>query len=306
MSKKVWKNGQIMNEEEASVGIFAHALHYGSSFFEGIRMYECDNHTSAIFQLRAHYERFINSAKIYRTAVGYTVDELIEATLQVIKANEFKSCYIRPLVYRGVGALGVDPRQCPVEVAILAWEWGAYKGEEALEKGLHVQISTWRRPAHNTFPTFAKAGGNYLNSQLIAMEAAENGYDEGLALNTEGLVSEGSGENVFFVKDQIVYTPSLASSALNGITRNAILQIAQDLGYTVKEQDIPRDFVYTVDEAFFTGTAAEMSPIVSVDRIQIGDGKRGPITAHIQQVFFDILKGKNHSHPDWLTLVKTS
>lgn len=300
----VWKNGSLMDESEASVSIFAHALHYGSCFFEGIRMYETEDGQSAVFRLREHYKRLEESCKIYKTEIPYDIDTLIDATLETIKANDLKSCYIRPIVYRGRNTLGVEGRGCPVEVAILVWYWGAYKGEGALDKGLNVQFSSWNRPAQNTFPTFAKAAGNYLNAQLIAMEAADNGFDEGIALNTEGKISEGSGENVFFVKNGIIYTTPISASTLIGITRDSIITIARDLGYTVIEESLPREFAYVCDEAFFSGTAVEISPIVSIDRIKIGDGAPGSVTKQIQTEYFKAVKGELSQYNNWLTYLK--
>ncbi len=275
----VWKNGSLMDESEANVSLFAHALHYASAFFEGIRMYKTDDGQSAIFRLREHYQRLYESCKIYKTEIPYDIDTLINATLETIKANNLDECYIRPIVYRGRNTLGVEGRNCPVEVAILVWYWGAYKGEGALENGLNVQFSSWQRPAQNTFPTF----------------------DEGIALNTEGKISEGSGENVFFVKNGVIYTTPISASTLIGITRNSVITVAQDLGYTVIEQDLPREFAYVADEAFFSGTAVEISPINTIDRIKLGTGKPGPVTLAIQKAYFDVVRGNSSKHNDWLT-----
>lgn len=303
MTNKIWKNGKLMDEADTSISILSHALHYGSAFFEGIRCYETVDNRSAIFRLTEHYVRLADSCRIYKTEVPYSIDELKAATFETIKANELKSCYIRPLVYRGAHNLGVEGRACPVEVGIMVWYWGAYKGEGALEKGLRAQVSSWRRPAPNTFPTIAKAAGNYMNSQLIAMEAADNGFDEGLALNSDGSISEGSGENVFFVKNNVLYTPDIASSTLLGITRDSVITIAKDLGIEVREERIPREFVYIADEAFFSGTAVEISPIVEVDHIKVGTGTPGPVTKRIQKAYFDIVTGAVPDKYGWLTYV---
>jgi branched-chain amino acid aminotransferase len=301
--KKIWMNGKLVEHDEATVHVLSHTLHYGSSFFEGIRAYETDEGT-AIFRLDEHIERLYASCKIYRTEVPYTKEEMKKAIFEVMKANELKSAYIRPLVYRGYNKLGVNPTTCPVDVMVAAWFWGAYLGEEAISNGINAMTSSWRRLAPDTMPSLAKAGGNYLSSQLIKMEALENGYDEGIALDYSGLVSEGSGENLFLVKDKVIYTPTLASSALLGITRDTIIAIAKDLGYEVKEQSIPREFLYIADEVFLTGTAAEVTPVASIDKIKIGENSDKPITKEIQAYYFDVVKGKRILKKEWLTYVK--
>lgn len=299
---KVWMNGKFVNLEDAKVSVLVHALHYGSSFFEGIRCY----HTKqgpAVFRLQEHTDRLFNSAKMYRTELPYTREEINQAILDTIKANDMQSCYIRPLVYRGFKTLGVNPFPCPVEVMIAVWEWGAYLGEEALEKGVNVKVSTWNRIAPNTMPGMAKSGANYMNSQLIKMEAMVDDYDEGISINTAGYVAEGSGENLFLVKDDIIYTPPYSASVLPGITRDSVIRIAESFGYTVRKTNIPREWLYIADELFFTGTAAEVTPIASVDRITVGAGKRGPVTEKIQKYFFEILTGERTDDYGWLTPV---
>ena len=301
--KKIWMNGKLVEHDEATVHVLSHTLHYGSSFFEGIRAYETDEGI-AIFRLDEHIERLYASCKIYRTEVPYSKEEVKEAIFEVMKANELKSAYIRPLVYRGYNKLGVNPTTCPVDVMVAAWFWGAYLGEEAISNGINAMTSSWRRLAPDTMPSLAKAGGNYLSSQLIKMEALENGYDEGIALDYSGLVSEGSGENLFLVKDKVIYTPTLASSALLGITRDTIIAIAKDLGYEIKEQSIPREFLYIADEVFLTGTAAEVTPVASIDKIKIGENADKPVTKEIQAYYFDVVKGKRTLKKEWLTYVK--
>lgn len=299
---KIWMNGSLVKHDEAKIHVLAHTLHYGSSFFEGIRAYETDK-GPAIFRLDEHIDRLFASCKIYRTEVPFSKEEVKEAIFQVMKANELKSAYIRPLVYRGYNKLGVNPTTCPVEVMVAAWFWGAYLGEEAINSGINAMTSSWRRLAPNTMPTLAKAGGNYLGSQLIKMEALENGYDEGIALDYNGLVSEGSGENLFLIKDKVIYTPTLASSALLGITRDTVIKIAKELNYELREESIPRELLYIADEVFLTGTAAEVTPVASIDKIQIGNGDK-PITKEIQQYYFDVVKGLRTLKEEWLTYVK--
>ncbi len=299
---KVWMNGNIINFEDAKVSVLCHALHYGTSFFEGIRAYKTKKGT-AIFRLREHVERLFNSAKIYRTEIPFTVDEIIDAIVNLIKVNNLEACYIRPLVYRGLGALGVNPFNSPVEVMIAVWEWGAYLGEEAITKGVDVKVSTWTKIAPNTLPTMAKAGANYMNSQLAKMEAIIDGYEEGILLNSMGFVAEGSGENLFLIKNGKIYTTPFSSSILPGITRDSVITIAKEFGYEVIETHIPREWLYIADELFFTGTAAEVTPIKSVDRISIGKGERGEITEKIQSRLFGILKGDIEDKYGWLTYI---
>ncbi len=299
---KIWMNGQLIPWSEANIHIASHVIHYGSSIFEGLRAYENAKGT-AIFRLNAHTQRLYNSCKMYRLVVPYTHDEFNQAIIQTIKANNLKSCYIRPIVYRGYGSLGVDPFPNPVDCAILVWEWGTYLGADALENGVNACISTWRRMAPDTFPALAKSGAHYMNSQLIKMEAMLNGFEEGIALNSRGHVSEGSGENIFVVIDDYLLTPPLASSVLPGITRNCIRHIAKDLNIPLHEQTIPREMLYIADEVFFTGSAAEITPIRSIDKITIGSGKRGPITKELQEAFFGIIKADIEDKHKWLTYI---
>ena len=298
----VWSNGKLIPWDEATVHVSAHVLHYGSSVFEGIRAYATPD-GPAVFRLDAHVERLFNSCKIFRIELPYTREEIKTAILDTIRANGHKSCYIRPLVFRGTGALGVEPRACSVETIVLTMEWGAYLGPEAIEQGVDVGVSSWRRMAPGTFPAMAKIGGQYVNSQFAKMEALDNGYVENIVLDVNGYVSEGSGENLFLVDKGVIYTTPLSGSILKGITRQCAIQLAADLGYEVREQTMSREWLYIADELFFTGTAAEVTPIRSVDRISIGVGKRGPITEQIQQRFFDITSGKAEDVHGWLTLV---
>lgn len=296
----VWMNGKMVPWEDATIHVASHVVHYGSSVFEGIRAYE-NKKGSAVFRLDAHIERLFNSAKIYRMEIPFSFDEICKACIETIKANGMKSCYIRPVVYRGYAKLGVDPLPNPVDVAILVWDWGKYLGDEALEQGVDVHISSWRRMAPDTFPSMAKSGGNYMNGQLIKMEAVLNGYVEGIALDAYGYISEGSGENLFLVKKGILYTPPISSCILPGITRESVIQIARDKGIEVREENILREALYLADELFFVGTAAEITPIRSVDKIPIGKGKRGEITKLLQEEFFGIIKGEKEDKWNWLT-----
>ncbi|MBN1780898.1 branched-chain amino acid transaminase [bacterium] len=298
-SLKIWKNGEFIPWNEGHVHLASHVLHYGSSMFEGARCYKTRK-GSAIFRLEDHTRRLFNSAKIYRMEIPFTQGEINEACKEILRVNKLEAAYLRPLVYRGYGPLGVDPRGCPVEVAILTWEWGAYLGKEALEKGVDVCFSSWHRHAPNTMPTLAKAGGNYLNSQLIKLEAILDGYTEGIALTSDGYVSEGSGENIFVIIQNKIYTPPLSSAILPGITRDSVFTLARDLGYTIVEQVLPREMLYIADEIFFTGTAAEISPIRSIDHIQIGAGSRGPVTTVIQKKLFSILGAEEEDKYGWL------
>jgi len=299
-SGKIWFNGEMVNWKEAKIHALSHVVHYGSSVFEGIRCYNNEN-GSAVFRLEEHIERLFDSGRIYRMEIPFTKEEICEAVLDTIKTNKLKECYIRPVVFRGYGELGVNPLKNPLEVVIAVWEWGSYLGQEALELGVDVGVSTWRRMAPDTLPNMAKAGANYMNSQLVKMEALENGYDEGIMLDYQGMVSEGSGENIFIIKDNIIYTPSISSSLLKGITRDSIIQLAIEMGLEVREEQIPREMLYMADEIFFTGTAAEVTPVRSVDRITIGSGKRGPITEKLQKSFFEILEGEVKDNFGWLT-----
>ena len=301
--KWVWFNGKFVPWEEATVHVGVHALHYGSSIFEGIRSYETKD-GPAIFCLEQHLDRLYGSCKIYRMDLPFSREELRRAIVELVAKNGHRACYIRPLVFRGLGGFNLDPRKdCPVEVAILTIEWGAYLGKEALEQGVDVGVSTWFRMAPNTYPALAKAGGHYTNSQLIAMEAHDRGYMEGIALDIFGYVSEGSGENIFIVQDGTLYTPPLSSSILGGVTRRCVMILAEDLGIPVREEPISRERLYLADEAFFTGTAAEITPIRSVDGIPVGAGKRGPITAKLQEEFFGIVRGEIPDRHGWLVPV---
>jgi len=301
-AEKIWFNGEWVAWDEAKIHVMSHVVHYGSSVFEGIRCYNTAK-GPAVFRLQDHMRRLYDSAKIYRMELPYTQEELEEVVLETIRLNGLQACYIRPVVWRGYGSFGVDPRPCPVDVAIVVWEWGQYLGAEALERGVSVCTSSWHRVAPNTIPFLAKAGGNYLNSQLVRMEANANGYDEGIVLGTDGLVSEGSGENLFVVRNGIIYTPASHHSILPGITRHSAISLARGLGYTVTPRGIPREYLYIADEIFFTGTAAEISPVRAVDQIQIGAGVRGPITTEIQDLFFKTLNAEADDPHGWLTFV---
>lgn len=300
--KKVWMNGRLVDFADAKIHAFSHGLHYGSGLFEGARCY-LTGEGPAVFRLNEHIRRLYDGAKIYRMEIPIPMEQFKKACLDVIVANEFDECYLRPLVYRGLHSLGVFPGSCPVDMMIAAWKWGKYLGTEALEDGVDVCISSWNRMAPNTFPAMAKATANYMNSILIRSEAGVDGYAEGIALDVSGYVSEGSGENVFLVRDGKLMTPPLGASILSGITRDTIITIANDLGYEVKESLIPREALYIADEVFFTGTAAEVTPIRSIDRIPIGAGHRGPITEKIQTRYFDHITGKVPDVHGWLTYV---
>ncbi|HEX7154325.1 MAG TPA: branched-chain amino acid transaminase [Thermoanaerobaculia bacterium] len=300
--KKIWMNGKLVDFADAKIHVLTHALHYGSGLFEGIRCYNTKR-GPAIFRLNEHSRRLLDSAKIYRMEVPFAFEELNRACVDVIRANEFEDCYLRPLVYRGFHSLGVFPGSCPVDVMVAAWKWGKYLGAEAIENGVDVRVSSWNRMAPNTFPALAKATANYMNSILIRQEAAMDGYAEGIALDVDGYVSEGSGENVFLVRDGRIFTPPLGASVLAGITRDSILRIARDLGYEIVETLIPREMLYIVDEVFFTGTAAEVTPVRSIDRVTIGNGRRGPVTERIQKEFFAYIAGEIPDRFGWLTPV---
>ena len=299
---KIWMNGTLVDWADAKVHVASHVIHYGSGVFEGARCYKTPK-GSACFRLDTHMKRLIDSAKIYRMEPTFDQAALTEAVMETIRANDFKACYIRPIVYRGYSALGVNPFPNPIDVAILLWEWGAYLGKDALENGVDVRISSWARSAPNTFPTLAKTSANYANSALIKMEAIAEGYSEGIALDTFGFLSEGSGQNLFIVRDGTLYTPPVTASILPGITRNSVIQIAKDMDYKVREEMLPREMLYIADEAFFAGTAVEITPIRSVDKIQVGNGKRGPITTAIQKAYFDIINGEVPDRYGWLTYV---
>jgi branched-chain amino acid aminotransferase len=299
---KVWMNGALVDWANATIHVASHVVHYGSGVFEGARCYNTPR-GSACFRLDAHLRRLLDSAKIYRMEPKASYDDLHKAVLDTIRANEFKACYIRPLVYRGYHTLGVNPFPCPVDTAILAWDWGAYLGEDALTNGVDVRVSSWARPAPNTLPTLAKSTANYANSQLIKMEAVAEGYSEGIALDAFGYLSEGSGQNLFIVRDNTIYTPPLTAAILPGITRSSVLTLARDLGLRVREEMLPRELLYIAEEAFFVGTAVEITPIRSVDKMTIGNGRRGPITEAIQQAFFDVINGEVADRHGWLEYV---
>ena len=301
--KKIWMNGRLVDFADAKIHVLTHAVHYGSGLFEGIRCYDTKNQGPAIFRLDTHTRHLYDSAKIYRMEIPFSADEFKQACIDTVSANDFDDCYLRPVIYRGFHSLGVFPASCPVDVVIAAWKWGKYLGPEALEQGVDVRVSSWNRMAPNTFPALAKATGNYMNSILIRQEAAIDGYAEGIALDIHGYVSEGSGENVFVVRDGKVMTPPLGASILAGITRSSIIRIARDLKFEVMEMPIPREMLYIADEVFFTGTAAEVTPIRSVDRIPVGNGKRGPITERLQKEFFDIIEGNIPDRFGWFTPV---
>ncbi|HKY20868.1 MAG TPA: branched-chain amino acid transaminase [Vicinamibacterales bacterium] len=302
---KIWMNGKLVDWKDATIHIASHVIHYGSGVFEGIRVYDTPK-GSAILRLDAHLKRLAASAKIYRMDSPYPQDQLEQAVLDTVQTNGFKACYIRPVMYRGYAALGVNPLPCPVDVAIMVWEWGTYLGADALEKGVDVCISSWNRMAPNTFPSLSKTSGNYANAALIRMEAETNGYSEGIALDTFGYVSEGSGENIFAVRDGVIYTPPLSASILPGITRDMVIQVAEDLGYRVSQENIPREMLYIADEVFFVGTAVEITPVRSIDKITVGDGRRGPVTEAIQSRFLGTINGDVADAHGWLTYVKTS
>ena len=298
----VWINGKLVPWKDANIHIASHVIHYGSSIFEGFRAYNTPKGT-AIFRNNAHIKRLYNSCKMYRMEIPFTQEEFEQAVIQTIKANKLKACYIRPVVYRGYGTLGVDPFPNPIDCAILVWEWGQYLGEKALENGVDVKISTWQRMAPNTFPALAKSGANYMNSQLIKMEALLEGYVEGIALNVRGHISEGSGENIFIVINGEIHTPPLSSSILPGITRDVVICMAKDLGITLVEETLPREILYIAEEVFFTGSAAEITPIRSVDKITIGNGRRGPVVKRLQDEFFAYINGERKDQYRWLTYV---
>lgn len=328
-SGKIWMDGKLVDWNDATVHVGAHVVHYGTSVFEGIRMYhrEATDGKSVIFRLRDHMKRLYNSAKIYRMTpdemklgggrdekhqvLKESIEEMEEAIFETLKANGDKDAYIRPVIMRGYASLGVDPRTCPVQYFVMTWRWGKYLGPEALEKGVDVCVSSWTRIAPNTLPALAKTGANYMNSQLIKQEAIKNGYVEGIALDSNGYVSEGSGENLYVVyhnkgKDgrHLIYTPPLGNSVLPGITRDSLLTIAEELGFEVQEHVIPREMLYLADEVFFSGTASEVTPIRSIDQIKVGEGQRGPVAKALQDKFFGLIDGKEEDTYGWLTEVK--
>jgi branched-chain amino acid aminotransferase len=298
----IWMNGTLVPWDDARIHIGSHVIHYGSAVFEGVRCYKTPK-GPAVFRLDAHTERLFNSAKIYWMEPSFSHDQVNAAILETIRANKLDACYIRPVVYRGAGPLGVNPLGSPVEVAIMVWDWGKYLGQEALEEGVDVCVSSWTRMAPNTLPAMAKSAGNYLNSQLIKVEAVKGGFAEGIALDAAGYVSEGSGENLFAVVKGRLVTPPLVSSILPGITRDTVVTLARRLGIQVEEKALPREMLYLADELFFTGTAAEITPIRSVDRQKVGAGRRGPVTAVLQKAFFDVIECRAKDEHGWLTFV---
>jgi len=299
---QIWMNGKLVEWKDATIHIGSHVIHYGSGVFEGARCYATPK-GSACFRLDEHLKRLQNSAKIYRMDYPLDLAGWRDAVIQTIRANQMKACYIRPLIYRGYDTLGVNPLPNPVDAAILVWEWGAYLGQDALENGVDMKISTWARMAPNTLPAMAKATANYANSALIKMEALADGYSEGLALDVFGNVSEGSGQNVFIVRDGSIFTPPLSASILGGITRDTIITLARELGYQVTEMNVPREALYIADEVFCVGTAAEVTPIRSIDKLEIGSGRRGPVTEALQRSFFQVINGEVPDRHGWLTYV---
>jgi branched-chain amino acid aminotransferase len=301
-TKYIWMDGKFVDWDEANIHILSHVIHYGTGVFEGFRCYDTPK-GSVILRLQEHTDRLFNSAKIYRIEIPYSKDEINNATIELIKKNGLKAAYVRPIAYRGYGELGVNPFPCPVGVSIATLQWGKYLGAEALESGVDVMVSSWNRMAPNTFPAMAKACANYMNSQLIKMEAMLYGFTEGIALDNTGYVSEGSGENLFAIKAGIIYTPPLHACILPGITRDTVMKIAKDLDIPLVEEKLAREFLYIADEVFFTGSAAEITPIRTIDKIPIGEGKAGPITKKLQQAFFDIVEGRQKDTYGWLTHV---
>lgn len=308
VASQVWRNGEFIEWDNARVHVMTHAIHYGSSVFEGIRAYETKQ-GPAVFRLTEHMQRLLNSAKIYRMETNWTRDELCQAAVDLVRGSKLEACYLRPVLFRGLDenkpSFGVNPFPAPIDCYIAAWDWGKYLGEEALEAGVDVCVSSWTRITSNSLPAMAKAGANYMNSQLIKMEAILGGFAEGIALDDRGYVSEGSGENIFLVNGGQIITPPLGASILPGITRDSVIQIARELGIPVAESSIQRSALYLTDELFFTGTAAEITPIRSVDRITVGAGKRGEITKKLQDIFFEIIRGERPApgNAPWLTYV---
>jgi len=299
----IWQDGDFVDWDDATVHVLTHALHYGTGIFEGVRCYDTDE-GPAIFRWDEHLERFYQSAKPYDMEIPFSRTELTEATLELLRREELRSCYIRPVAFYGYGSLGVSPKENPVDTAIAAWPWGTYLGEEALERGVDVMISSWRKYASSQVPTNAKTTGLYVNSLLAGEEARRNGYTEAIVLNKEGQVAEGPGENVFLVRDGEIYTPGLSQSILDGVTRNTVIELARERDYTVHDQaTISRGELNTADELFFTGTAAEVTPIRKVDNVVVGDGSRGPVTEELQQAFFDLVERRTDAHEEWFTYV---
>lgn len=301
----VWRNGRFIPWRDATIHALSHVVHYGSAVFEGIRCYSTPR-GPALFRLRDHVRRLLDSARIYRMAVPHSADGLVEACVETVRRNGLEACYVRPIVLRGYGVVGVDPGDAPVETFVFAWPWGSYLGDAALRQGVEVCVSSWLRPAPDTYPSLAKASGGYLNSQLMRMEARANGYAEAIALDTRGHLSEGSGENLFLVREGTIYTPPLAASILPGITRDTMITLARERGLPVVETDLPREMLYVADEIFFTGTAAEVTPVRSVDRVPVGAGVPGPITRALQEAYLSLVGGRAEDVRGWLHPVGAS
>ena len=300
--EKIWFDGRLVDWHEAKIHVLSHALHYGTGVFEGIRAYETDR-GPAVWHLEEHLKRLFRSAKLYHMEIPFSLEAITESTKGVISANGLRSCYIRPLVIRGYGEMGVNPLHAPVNVIIAVWPWGAYLGEDALEQGVRIKISSWRRNSQNSLPAAAKATGQYINSVLAKVESLKAGYDEAIMLNEQGMITDGSGENVFVVRDRVLTTPPIQAGCLDGITRASVMTIARDLGYEVREENLVRTDLYNADECFFTGTAAEITPIREVDDRVVGEGHRGSITKELQGAFFAATKGETERYADWLTYV---
>jgi len=299
---KIWMDGELVDWRDAKVHVLSHAVHYGSGVFEGIRAYETSR-GAAVWHLEEHLKRLFRSAKLYHMDIPYSVDAITDGVKDVVRANGLNACYIRPLVLRGYGEMGVNPLNAPVNVFIAVWPWGAYLGEDALEQGVRIKISSWRRNSQNSLPAAAKATGQYINSVLAKVESVKAGYDEAIMLNEAGMITDGSGENVFVLRDGVLTTPPIAAGCLDGITRQSVMTIARDLGYEVREENLVRTDLYNADEAFFTGTAAEITPIREVDDRVVGEGHRGPVTKELQGAFFSATKGETERYVSWLTYV---
>lgn len=295
----IWMNGKLVPYDDAKIHVLSHVVHYGSSAFEGIRAYATPKGT-AIFRLDLHTQRLIDSCKIARIDIPYTYQQLMDATTETVRANGGVACYIRPVVYRGHKTLGVNPTGVPVDVAIATLDWGKYLGKDALDHGIACKVSSWRRAAPDTFPSMAKTGANYMNSQLVKLEAITDGYQEGIALDSFGFIAEGSGENIFLVRNGVLHTPTIGSAILPGITRDTVITLARDLGMEVREEQIPRECLYIADEVFLTGTAAEITPITTIDRLPVGNAKVGPVTRRLQEAFFDVIEGRTRDRHGWL------
>jgi branched-chain amino acid aminotransferase len=300
--EKIWMDGELVDWADAKIHVLSHALHYGSGVFEGIRAYETQR-GPAVWHLDEHLRRLFRSAKLYHMDLPFSHEQLVDATKQLIRVNRLPSCYIRPIAFRGYGEIGVNPMHAPINVTVAVWPWGAYLGEEALEQGVRIKISSWRRNSQNALPAAAKADGQYINSVLAKVESLNAGYDEAIMLNESGFVTDGSGENVFVVREGTLFTPPTQAGCLDGITRNSVIALAREAGYEVREENLVRTDLYNADEAFFTGTAAEITPIREVDDRVVGAGQRGPVTKELQDAFFAATKGEDPRHPDWLTFV---